>query len=160
DADGFQAVHEPDSLLVSHVLVQGAVNAQRGGGVGRYPVERAGNDVTAQGVVQVAAQPEGEHFGGVDAFAVRFGEVAGAVIVHHTAYAAGLVQVAAAALKTLDVRGDAEKLREMAARRTTHDADALGIDVILLGAGPQPADCFLDVMNGRGELVLGRQAVT
>ena len=47
----------------------------------------------------------------------------------------------------------------MAASRTTCDADAIRVDLILARVGSQPADGALDIMNGRGKLVLRRQAV-
>src|SRR5262249_15755642 len=62
-------------------------------------------------------------------------------------------------LERLDVRRHAEELRQVAAGRPARDADAVGVEVILAGVGPQPAHRLLDVVDGGGERVLRRQPV-
>ena len=48
----------------------------------------------------------------------------------------------------------------MASRGPAGDADAVGIDVVLLGVGPQPANRRFHVMNRRRELVFRSEPIT
>ena len=158
DHAGFQAIDEPGGLLVVDVLVFGAVDAKRWGGVGGDPVEWAADDVLAALGLEIATEEEGEDFGGVDAFAVGFGEVAGAVVIHDAIDSAGLIEVAFA-FELLDAGGDAEELGEVATGGSTGDTDAVRVDVIFGGACAQPADGGFTVMDCGGEGIFGRKTV-
>ena len=48
----------------------------------------------------------------------------------------------------------------MSASRTAGDADTIGMDLVLLGVGPQPADSRFDIVDGRRELVLWSQPIS
>ena len=156
---GLEAVDQPDRLLVGHVLVFGAMNAEGGSGSGSDPVERARQDVPATFLLDIPPEEQREHLGGVDALAIRLGEVAGAIDVHHAADSARLIGVPARPFELGDPGSDRQELRQVPTRRAPGGADAVGIDVVLLGIGPQPADGRLDVVYGGGELVLGGQPI-
>jgi hypothetical protein len=155
DARRLQPVDQPDGLLVGHVLVLRAVDAQRRGGVGGHPGQRAGPDVLPPGRLQVAAQEQGQHLGRVHALAVGLREVARPVEIDHAGDRAGLAGVAARPLELLDACRHAEGLGEVPARRAAGDLDAGGVDAILGGVGTDPADGRLHVVDGCGEAVLG-----
>ena len=145
-------------MFVGDVFVFGAVDAEGGGGEGGDPVDGAGEDVFAAFGVEVSAEEQGEDFCGVDAFAVGFGEVAGAEEVDDAGDGAGLVEVAFA-FELLDACRDAEELGEVAAGGTAGGADAGGVDVIFGGVGAQPADGGLAIVHGGGEGEFGGEAV-
>ena len=63
--------------------------------------------------LQVSAEPERQHFGGIDAFAVRFSEVARSVFVDNAGNASGLRVIALVTFKLFHVGGDTKKLREV-----------------------------------------------
>src|SRR4051812_28897038 len=102
------------------------MDAQRRSGVRRRPVERARFDVSLSRLLEVAAEPEGEDFRGVDALAVRPGEVARAVDVDDAGDPARFVRVAPLRVEAFDIAGVAEELSEMAPCRAAGDADPLG----------------------------------
>jgi hypothetical protein len=58
------------------------------------------------------------------------------------------------------VRRYAEKLSQMSACRTSHDADVSRIDLVLLAICPKPAHSGFHVMDCSRELVLGGESIT
>ena len=60
----------------------------------------------------------------------------------------------------LDVGRHAKELCQVTTSRTAGDADAVRIDLVFLGIGPQPTNRRLDVMDGSRELVFRRQPIT
>ena len=160
DVRRLQPVDQPDRLLVGDVLVLGAVDAQRRGGVRRHPVERAGPDVLPAGLLQVAAQEQRQHLGRVHALAVGLREVARAVDVDHA--------------------GDPARLRRGCRRRPRTPSRPpvtprncarwppaeppvtpmrSGSMWYFAALAREPADGRLDVVDGGGERVLRGQAV-
>src|SRR6185295_10032335 len=97
--------------------------------------------------LQVAAEPEWQHFCGVHALAITLREVARPIDVD---YACDLARLAGVliAIELLYVTGYAEEQCEMPTGRSACDTDAIGIDVVLLRVGSQPADRRLGVVHG------------
>ena len=86
--------------------------------------------------------------------------VRGAEPVDDALHAAGLVEVPALALQLLHVAGGAEHGDQVAAGRGAPDADVVGVEVVLGGVGPQPADGRLAVLDlGREDGVLAQAVV-
>src|SRR5437899_12797468 len=110
--------------------------------------------------VEVSAEPERQHLGGIDAFAVGFGEVARSISIDNTSNARGLRVIALVSLKLFHICGDTKKLCEVAAGRIACDADPVGIDLIGAGVRLQPSNGSFDVENRCRELVFGGEAVT
>src|SRR5262249_54433195 len=110
--------------------------------------------------LQVSTEPERQHFGGIHAFAVRFGEVARSVAVDHAGNARGLRIIAFVTFKLLYLGRETKKLREVTARGVACDTNPVRIDFIHPGIGLQPANGSFDVENRRWELVFGGEAVT
>src|ERR1700677_822053 len=69
------------------------------------------------------------------------------------------MRVASVSLESRHVCGYAQKLREMPARRASHHADPVRIDLVSGRVGPQPADRGLRIEDGGRKLVPGRQAI-
>ena len=109
-------------------------------------------------VLHVAAEEQRQHLGRVDAAAVGLGEIAGAVKVDDAGDPAGRAGMIGS-VEPLDVAGDAEKVRQVPAGGVAGDADAVGVDVILFRIDPQPTHRRLHVVDRRGKLVFGREAV-
>ena len=78
-------------------------------------------------------------------------EVRGAVKVNNRLDAAGLLQVAQVALQLLHAGGGAQQGDQVAAGRIARNADAVRVEVILGGVGPQPANGRLAVLDLCGE---------
>ena len=158
DAAGGEAIAHPDALFVCDVFVFGAVDDERWGGVGRDPVEWAGQNVIVAGLLEVAAEPQGEELVGIDAFAVGLGEVARTVEIDDTGDRAGEPGV----IGTVELRnasGDAEKLSEVTSGGATGDPDACGIDLEPGGLGSDPAYGGFGIGHGSGEPVFGSEPV-
>lgn len=159
DGGGFEFIDNPDSLFVSDVGILGAVYAESGSGQRRDPVQRAGDDVSFRKLLQVASQPEGQHFGGIDTFTVGFGKITGAEEIDDASDVAGLFRIASSSFEASDPFGDGQELRQVSAGGSAGSADAIGIDVVFLGVGSEPADGCLDVVDGGGELVLRSESI-
>src|SRR5690242_12520367 len=68
-------------------------------------------------------------------------------------HGAGLLGIAAVAFQSIILAGDAEQTGQVCAGREAEYANPVGIDVVLLGTGPQPADGGLAILD------LGRKAI-
>src|SRR4051794_3507350 len=110
--------------------------------------------------LQVSAEPERQHLGGIHAFAVRLSEVARSVAVDHAGNASGLRIIAFVTLKLLCICSDAQKLCEVTARGIACDTNPVGINLINAGICLQPSNSGFHIENGRWELVFWREAVT
>src|SRR2546421_5121972 len=110
--------------------------------------------------LQVSAEPERQHFGGIDAFAIRFSEVAGAVAIDYAGDASGLRVIALVSFKLFCICSDSEKLRKVTAGGIACDANPVRIDLIDGGIGLQPSNGGFDIENRRWELVFWGEAVT
>ena len=94
------------------------------------------------------------------AFAAEGEEIGRAAEVHHAGDAAALVQVLAeVSLQLLHAAGDAEHADEVAAGGDAKDGDLVGVEVVFLSMGAQPADGGLAVMDLRGPPGLVGEAV-
>ena len=94
-----QTLENPGGLLEGDVGILPAVQQQRRGGLRRDPIQRAGQNVAPPRVLDVAAQEQRQHLGGIDALAIGFREVAGAVVIHDAGDGARLLGVAAIAFE-------------------------------------------------------------
>src|SRR5438477_5004685 len=110
--------------------------------------------------LQVSAEPERQEFGGIDAFARRCSEVAGAIAIDHAGDASGLRVIALVSFKLFYVCSDTKKLCEVPAGGIACDANPVGIDLIDGGICLQPSNGGFDIENRRWELVFWGEAVT
>ena len=95
------------------------------------------------------------------AFAAEGEEVGGAAEVEHAGDAAALVQVLAeVSLQLLHAAGDAEHADEVAAGGDAENGDLVGVEIVFLGMGAQPAYGGLAVVDlGRPGALVGEAVV-
>ena len=77
----------------------------------------------------------------------------------HRLHAAGLVEVACVAFEVLHASRGAQQGHQVATGGGAPDADVIGVEVVLLGVGPQPADGRFAIFDLGGEHGVLAQAV-
>src|SRR5580704_1733228 len=82
-------------------------------------------------------------------------KVGWAKIIHHGLHLAGNSGVASVSFELALATSDPGQKAEMPARRAAGGPDAVGVDVVFLGVGPQPADRAFDVFDLRGKRIAG-----
>ena len=136
------AVHDEEGRGILADVRQGAGRP----GLLLVVLDRAADELGHHGTRLIGQTAHGQHFG-------RAEEIDDALD------AAGLVEVAAL-VKLLNAAGGAQHGDQVPAGRFAPDADVVGIEVILGGVGPQPADGRLAIFDlGREEGVLAEAVV-
>jgi hypothetical protein len=166
-ADRVAAVHNPDERHVDIGFLQRLVEYlrlfERHGSVGRSVNDQerriVGRDVGDRRrlfgrvslVLDRAAQQQVDGRRAASAFETPWSQEVGRTAERHdTTDPAGLIGRTATAFQRFHSAAGAEQVDQMAAGRAAPHADPLGIDVVLVRVGAQPADGRLAVVDLRG----------